>query len=304
MLIVNRGLPQAAEKNSGSATRVGPAEASGFVGDHFMLGAKGEIWVMDTIRVWVMPESDSSRLGDRFDKLLLFGAIESPPTEPGQPYCDCHNLTTIRNANLRPGTDEANGPTLAITPAGAGTWQVDFRDLRWSVPGGVEIQFGVKGVGRADRGGKPFAWQNRADRVDSDQVNSDHQLRLFDENGKLEGPYMLNGSPADPHIGLNVQVWAHKTAPVAIRSLGNLIEVVLENAAYFTARNTNVESLRFGPKKAAPVASRTEMKADQPELVIQFRRPDTGIRPGDVSACLTGLQLDGAPFEGCDLLKK
>jgi hypothetical protein len=299
MLIVDRGIGKAAETNGGGAIRVGSTQSSGFVGDHFKLGVPGEIWVMDTIRIWAMPENDSPHLGDRFDKLLLFGAIESPPTEPGQPYCDCHNLITIRNAKLRPGTDEREGSNLSVSHAGTGAWQVDFRDLRWSVPGGVEIQFGVKGVGRSDRGGKPLAWYNRADRV-----NSDHQLRVFDENGKLEGRYMLNGSAPDPHIGLNVQVWAHKTAPIMIRSVGNVIEVVLQNAAYFNARNAKVESLRFGPKKAVAIASRTELTGGQPELVIQFRRTETGIRSAEVTACLTGLQLDGVPFEGCDLLKK
>jgi hypothetical protein len=298
MLIVDRGIGKAAETN-GAAIRVGSTQSSGFVGDHFKLGVPGEIWVMDTIRIWAMSENDSSHLGDRFDELLLFGAIESPPTEPGQPYCDCHNLITIRNAKLRPGTDETDGPSLSASRAGANTWQIDFRDLRWSVPGGVDIQFGVKGVGRSDRGGKPLAWYNRAERV-----NSDHQLRIFDENGKLEGPYTVNGSAPDPRVGLNVQVWAHKTVPIMIRSAANVIEIVLQNAAYFNVRNAKVESLRFGPQKAVAIASRTELKGEQPELVIQFRRSETGIRSADVTACLTGLQVDGVPFEGCDLLKR
>jgi hypothetical protein len=40
-----------------------------------------------------------------------------------------------------------------LSPGAAGTWQLGFRDLRWSMPGDLEVQFAVKGVGRADRWG-------------------------------------------------------------------------------------------------------------------------------------------------------
>ena len=39
-----------------------------------------------------------------------------------------------------------------------------------------------------------------------------------------------------------------------------------------------------------------------PDLLLRFRFADTGIRPSDLTACLTG-ELDKVPFEGCDLAK-
>ncbi len=72
MLLVDRA-PQA----PAAALKV-PA---GFVGDHLTLGATGEVWVIDAIRVWAGP-------GPRRSKVTLLGGIEAPPAKPGEPECE------------------------------------------------------------------------------------------------------------------------------------------------------------------------------------------------------------------------
>jgi hypothetical protein len=98
-------------------------------------------------------------------------------------------------------------------------------------------------------------------------------------------------------------VWGHKSAPVVIRSAAATIEVVLRSDASFDAAKANPPSLRLGPKDAAPVASRLADIDGHPAVVARFRRTDTGLQTSDLNACLSGRQLDGIPFEGCDLLR-
>jgi hypothetical protein len=284
ILVVDHGISP--EKQAGGVP-VGRAKGAGFVGDHFKIGGIGEVWIIDTIRTWAKSSAGQTTLGDAFESVTLFGGIEAMPPTPGQPpepECDCHNLMTIQVARLAPGPDQPG------TVAAPGTRQIDFRNLHWSAPGGVNLQFGVMGLGRANN----QAWYNHGVRMDEP-----HSLKLFDEHGKFDGPY--TGEEAE--MGLNVQVWAHKSAPVAIRSAAATIEVVLHTDRTFDAAKADPASLRFGPKKAAPVASRLETVDGVPALVAKFRRADAGIQGGAVvSACLAGFQKDGIPFEGCDLI--
>src|SRR5689334_11046504 len=88
MLLVDRGIPQTAADKDRSI-RVAWTKSSGFVGDRFKLGLAGEIWIMDAIRIWAIPEKSSAHLGDLYEKVTLFGGIENAPRDPGQPDCDC-----------------------------------------------------------------------------------------------------------------------------------------------------------------------------------------------------------------------
>jgi len=98
-------------------------------------------------------------------------------------------------------------PGIRISAGAPGTWRVEFDDLQWSVPGGVPLQFGVLGTGRpAGAGGPRQIWLNQAR-----AGGSLHDIRLFDENGKLLGRYTPDGQPLDPVIGINVQVWGHRS---------------------------------------------------------------------------------------------
>jgi hypothetical protein len=286
LLVVNRGFDPA--HTSAKSLRL---PKPGFLGDHFRIGASGEVWIIDTIRTWARTD-ESSRLGDVFERIALFGGIEAAPPVPGQPpqpECDCHNLLTIKAGTLPLGENVVNGDVVS-SRVSSGLWQIDFGNLHWSVPGGVDLQFGVAGTSRTKR------------RVWTDQLaptTDPHLLKTFDEKGKLEGPY-----PIDDHkLGLNVQVWAHRSAPVTVRSAASAIEVVLRSDGTFDATQTDASTLRFGPRNASAIATRTETVDGHTALVARFRRADVGLQSvGVMSACLTGRLHDGVPFEGCDLI--
>lgn len=296
MLVVDRGISSSMPE---TGVRLGKTQAPGFIGDHFQIGQKGEIWIVDHIRTWTGAGESGERpasLVDVFEKASLFGGIEAPPPEPGrapEPECDCHNLIPIRSGRLRSGANTAGVPDVHLSNASGGIWQVDFENLRWFVPGGVEIQFGVMGV--SPGGGNP--WYNQAGKV-----GGAHQLKAFDEKGKLERLYTIDGAPVDGDFGLNVQVWAHRMAPVKVRSSGTVIEVGLHSDVSFDAAKADAATLRFGPKNATPVGSRLETVDGHAALVARFRLADTGIQGSNVSVCLNGLDQDRVPFEGCDLI--
>lgn len=241
----------------------------GFIGDHFVLGSRGELWVVDSLSTWA-----SAAAGHGTAK--LFGGIEAElPTDPAQPDCACHNLTVLKSG--APGTD------IPASAAAQGVWRIDFQDLKWSVPGGVPIQFGILGAGR-----------NTAS-----PTTSLHALRLFDENGRLLGRYTVDGAAPDSALGLNVQVRGHRTVPVAFRSSGGMLAVTLQAGNGFEPGQADPQSLRLGDRQVPPVRI-TEIGG---ALLLYFRREEITPRHGEMNVCLTGTLRDGIPFEGCDLLR-
>ena len=288
LLVVNRGFDP-----TQAATKPIRLSKPGFLGDHFRIGASGEVWFIDTIRTWTRTD-ESSGLADVFESISLFGGIEaSPPPagQPPQPDCDCHNLMTIKTGIVPAGNDQSTNGDVAWTRVSPGLFQIEFRNLHWSVPGGTDLQFGVKGTGRGRR--QPWTDQVAA-------TPEAHALKTFDDKGKLEGPYAID----DPKIGLNVQVWGHKSASMAIRSASTIVEVELRSEGKFDAAKTDASTLHFGPRNAAPIATRLDTVDSKSKLIARFRRADLGIADGVVSVCLTGLQQDGVPFEGCDLISR
>jgi hypothetical protein len=210
-------------------------------------------------------------------------------------------LLPLQRGNLQPGADAADNVRIRIPPATPGTWRVEFNDLKWSVPGGIPIQFGVLATGRpAGVSGQRYTWLNHAF-IGSSRAAEDqdaHDLRLFDENGSQLERFAPNGLPLSPSVGMNVQAWGHRSALIAIRSAGSLVEVQLRTGDGFHPDAADPESLRFGPRRASPVMTAPAVDRAGPSLVMQFRPEETGIRRGEVSACLTGNQRDGTPFEG------
>src|SRR5438128_1251600 len=83
-LVVDRGL--AGKPVAQRIERPG----KGLFSDFFRVGATGEVWTIDSLRVWAIPAVGAAcgqELGDSIEKITLLGALDNPPI-PGQPVCD------------------------------------------------------------------------------------------------------------------------------------------------------------------------------------------------------------------------
>ncbi len=274
-------------------------QTDAFIADDFVVGAAKEDWIIDRVRLWAVadPEARSPRaLGDLVKKISLLGGIAPDLPKPDQPPgadCDCHNLPVLKATSIEPRSSIAGNRDVEIVSGpqihGSPTWQIDFNDLRWSVPSRMRIQFGV--FAEPNSG---YVWYNLATPSDTAE-----QLRVFSSTGKLEKAFT---SPSPARI--NVQVWGHLLARISIRPTGQKLQVILWNAPFLGADQVDRNSLHFGPGKAVPESAEVEdvQHSGQPALVMLFQPAASGITPRSVNACLTGKREDGAPFEACDLL--
>jgi hypothetical protein len=299
-LICDRGPSSESNQSVGL-----PRQTEGFLADDFQVGTAPEDWVIDHIRLWVVPDPRATSprgLGDLFKKISLYGGIAPDLPAPDQkagPDCDCHNLPALKTAGLKLGSDSTDDPDIVVSPGvqhdGTEVRQIDFENLRWSVPGATSIQFGVLAEGRQVRDSdSSYSWYYLASPSPGDQ-----HLRVFSSSGKLQGPLHEGGMTS-----LKIQVWGHLLAKISIRPAGQKLRVVLQGQPFLEASQVDRDSLRFGPGSAEPGPVQTE-DADHDgklDLVMYFRTGDAGLPPKSVNACLSGRRLDGAPFEGCDLL--
>jgi hypothetical protein len=180
--------------------------AAGFYGDAFRVGAAGETWMIDTIRLWGIASGNAAcpkELGDQIEKLTLLGALDNPAA-PGQPVCDCHALVAIATAPLSRAGSSSSNPAASLTFEN-GTWRIDFRDVRWSVPGDADVLFSLRASAR-----KPDRCQAAADwKLASGPAAEGYRLRALDKAGVPEGL----ADPRQPPRSLGIQVWAHRTHP-------------------------------------------------------------------------------------------
>ncbi len=221
-LVVDRGLAQANLNNASGEYRSNvrwSSYDSGFLGDDFSIGAAGESWVIDSIRVWTVPgaaSSEAEHLGDFYhDVRLYFGG-------------DREGLTPIVAAQLQAGSDVAANSHVVIsdlTKSGAGSyddfganlhvWQVDFTGLNLAVQGGAKYSFAAFGLGRTrpENAGKTYAWFNAASNAEfsgSKQDGADGKMLLFTSGGKFESVFDGRGAGWDKSSDIDVQVFAHK----------------------------------------------------------------------------------------------
>lgn len=284
-LLLDRPLGRiaAGQQQSGA-----PEPNTGFLADRFRVGKEGEVWVVDAMTMWIRVDAGRGGIGSVFENIKLFGGLEAGPPKPGEIECDCHNLAAIKSVNLQSGSDTLSADGVHISLAADSLWQLDFGNLNWSVPGGVDIRFGAAGRKRA--GVATAKWF-----VATVRTGAAHEIRMFDDKGKRVD--LQNTDSRNSAMGFAVKVSGHLPVAIDIQPQNQFWEVILRNASSIEAQRA---TLRFGPSGAAPAS----VHADGADLVMRFRASDCGIRPGDVNACLTGQRADGVPFEGCDLLKR
>ena len=167
----------------------------------FRIGAQGEVWMIDSVRVWALPAPTCPReLGDRIERITLYGALDNPPV-PGQPVCDCHALVALLAAPLAPRGSASQNPQVQLTPEN-GAWRLDFHDVRWSVPGGMEVLFSVRVTPRAPDGCQAAAgWALAA------AAGNAPGLHLLNQKGV---PIGLAPAEVRAHA-VDIQVWARRT---------------------------------------------------------------------------------------------
>jgi hypothetical protein len=129
--------------------RIDRAPEGSFAG-LFRVGKAGEVWMIDTVRLWFLTPRGSGcgkELGDSIEKLTLVGALDNPPV-PGQPVCDCHALTPLASVSFDRGSSQPknSGVKLAFEE---GMWRVDFTQVRWSMPAAADALFQLRATPRA-----------------------------------------------------------------------------------------------------------------------------------------------------------
>jgi hypothetical protein len=219
-LVVDRGLPQANLNNStGYRSNIRwSSYESGFLGDDFTVGAAGQSWVIDSIRVWTVPGvhgRDPENLGDSFqDVRLYFGDTLG-------------GLSPVMTGLLKAGSSEPSNANIKISDATAAgghvyedfganmhVWQIDFTQLNLAVEGGAKYRFGTFGLGRPmGRAEKTNAWFNvatNAELAGAKQDGADGEMLLFTSGGKFKRVFDGKGAGWDKSSDINVQVFAHR----------------------------------------------------------------------------------------------
>jgi len=286
VMLFDRGLQPGADTATSLTVRL-PAGSEGFIGDEFTVGEPGESWVIDAVRTWAVQPPDRAAptvaLADLFDKISLYGGLASDPPSKDEVVCGCHALPALsRDGHV----SAVSGAPESARPRGV--WQVDFDSLRWSVPGGVRLQFGVEAEGR----GGAHVWFNHVS-----ATKAAHRLRVF-------GPTAMLESWLDEPASISVQVWGHLMARVKVETVAAGCRVTLFGQGAVDIHRIDVTSLRFGPAGVRPSSSTLQASDDAggPALVLTFPSVLNALPPGPVSLCLSGLRADGVPFEGCDLV--
>jgi hypothetical protein len=165
-------------------------QADTFVADEFQVGKKDQVWRIDRLRTWIVLEPGAN-LRQRYQKIALYGGLVDALAADPKPAaeCDCHGLTSLKEADLGRG---APGD-VRITEIGAvgpnRMVQLDFVNLRWFVPGGTGVQFGVRAAAGVVR--------------PATTDGEDGRLRVFAGSGKFQS--LLSPGEA---VRIPVQVWA------------------------------------------------------------------------------------------------
>ncbi len=176
--------------------------------DTFRVGKAGEVWFIDRLRVWgsVDPPPQDSAFGNAFETFALFGGLAPPDPAKAGGECACHGPTRLKAVTFDPSGRQVSGADVVITKLST-LWQADFDNLRWSVPGGADLQVGVEAIGRAIPGGKSkFVWSSYA--ADTEPRRA---LAVYSEEGSA-----LEPDKDGPAGRVYLQVWGHLSTPAPV----------------------------------------------------------------------------------------
>lgn len=122
----------------------------------------------------------------------------------------------------------------------------------------------------------------------------------------------LSESAAGVDVGIDIRPGSDLNR---IQPFGaQVIPVAILGSSYFDVLDLEVGTLAFGPDGAAPARdlSDPDVLAEHLDdvngdgfidLITHYRSRDTGIAPGDKTACLTGMTVRGAAFTACDSIR-
>lgn len=191
---------------SGADLRVGWTDDNQrFIGDDFVIGAPGEVWIIDKIRTWAAADAKAdSSPGDLLERITLFGGLAGDPNPNRGADCACHDTVPLKIADLSI-KSTGNSDIQFSQDQVLKLWQIDFNHVQWSVPGGVKLQFGVSAAGRpTSNQGSFYKWFNHAS-----AIQGKHSLRVFSESGKLESFLEIKGKNPEQSPTISIQVWGH-----------------------------------------------------------------------------------------------
>jgi uncharacterized delta-60 repeat protein len=201
-------------------------------------------------------------------------------------------------------------PTGSITVAGiagSGASGTAFAVVRYTETGNLDTAFGS--------GGKASA-------VFGNPINN-----AFDILAQPDGKVVVAGGTADftrgvtdfalarflsapTVLSVSVDVKPDSSTNVIPLQTNGVIPVAILTTDAFDATSVNPASVCFGSAND-PTARDCSAKQGtghlqdvngdgRTDLLLQYETPQTGIRPGDTQACLTGQTYNGVSIEGCD----
>ncbi len=177
-------------------------EPEGSFAGLFKVGKTGEVWMIDTIRLWFLPPRGPAcgkELGDSIEKLTLVGALDNPPV-PGQPVCDCHALVPLAGVAFDRGSSQPKNSAARVVFE-EGMWRVDFPQVRWSMPAAADALFQLRATPRA----KSSCAVESGGSLATSPAPAGYRLHLLDKKGVPVGL-----APDESPRAIAVQVWGSR----------------------------------------------------------------------------------------------
>lgn len=189
--------------------------------------------------------------------------------------------------------------TLRTALAGA---TPDFFVARYSVFGAPDSSFGDGGLVTSDLGGN--------DQLGDIELQTDNKIVAAGFASGDLGLVRYLGDPTSIVVSIDVRPES-ATNPIQPDSRG-LVPVAILTAGELDATTVDWSTVCFGDPEAPDERDCTEshdtghvedVNGDgEADLVLHFEVAETGIDPGDTTACLTGETGEGVEIEGCDAI--